>query len=154
MIWDTSSNGLVLDPSEIYILAKEIHPSKCTVVSTIGKFHDPLGITSPIITPFKVFLQQLCVGKITWDEPLTGNLLKEWEGLIRGLGGDQSESVPRCYHKESITHPIQRQRLFGLYDTSTICGCSVFGHQYRTEKDVSTHVLQNLCGSTERHHSS
>ena len=107
VIWDTSSNGLVLDPREIYILAKEIHPSKGTVASTIGKFYDSLGITSPIITPFKVFLQRFCVVKVTWDEPLTGNLLKEWEELIRGLGGDPSLSIPRCYHKESTTHPIQ-----------------------------------------------
>ena len=113
VIWETSSDRLVLDPRETYILAKEIHTSKRTVDSTIGKFHDSLGITSPIITHFKVFFQQFCVAKVTWDEPLTGNLLKELEGLIRSLGGDQSLSIPRCYHKESTTHPIQSNNCLG-----------------------------------------
>ena len=36
-----------------------ISPTKQSVVSAVSQFYDPLGILSPVIIKFKIFLQEL-----------------------------------------------------------------------------------------------
>ena len=116
--WDTQADELVFDLVEITNAARRSQCSKRHVVSTIGRFYDPLGIISPVLTPFKVFLQQLCKAKIAWDELLSGDLLREWNRLIGRLEGDVLIRVPRCYtlsHEEESEHLA---RLIGFCDAS------------------------------------
>ena len=139
VMWDTTQDELVFDPREVHALAKQITPSKRTVVSTIGKFYDPLGILSPILTPFKTFLQRLCVAKVGWDEILIGALLKEWEDLLES---DQIVRVPRCYHPLG-TNPIRR--LCGFCDASTKAYAAVVYLITHTNEGTSA---QLVCSKT------
>ena len=43
-----------------------------------------------------MFFQELCVSKVGWDEPLTGQLLARWNTLLSGFKGVVT-SIPRCY---------------------------------------------------------
>jgi len=36
-----------------------------------------MGFLSPIIAEFKIFFQELCEAKVSWDEPLEGELKNE-----------------------------------------------------------------------------
>ena len=51
---------------------------------------------SPVIIRLKMFFQELCVSKVGWDEPLTGQLLAKWNTLLSGFKGIVT-SIPRCY---------------------------------------------------------
>ena len=63
----------------------ELEPTKRNVVSVASRFYDPLGIVSPVTIQFKVFFQKLCLAKVSWDEPLSGELLNKWQLLLLSL---------------------------------------------------------------------
>ena len=89
--------------------ARELTPTKRTVVSVATRFYDPLGILSPVTIQFKILFQQTCKEGLDWDDPLTGDLLDQWNHIItdevtkplvipryyiRGIGiGDKSFSL-------------------------------------------------------------
>lgn len=65
--------------------AIKVKPTKRAIVSTVGKFNDPLGILSPFVVAFKIFLQELCKALLGWDDVLTGDLLLKWQKLSSSL---------------------------------------------------------------------
>ncbi len=60
--WEPNSDQLVFDVAEIAQLAGTLEPTKRNVVSTIGRFYDPLGFLAPLIK-FKILFQKLCESK-------------------------------------------------------------------------------------------
>ena len=94
-----------------------LEPTKRTVVSMTARFFYPLGIVSPVTILFKMFFQQLCKAEVTWDEPLTGDLLKEWTGLLSALQGSESLVIPRCYLSR-IENSLRSLCLVGFCDAS------------------------------------
>ena len=85
--WNVGTDQLIFNVDEIAMLAKEIEPTKRHVVAIVGKFYDPLGYLSPTVVQFKMFFQELCQAKLSWDEALTGELLDKWQFLVSGLQG-------------------------------------------------------------------
>ena len=77
-----------------------------------------MGFLSPIITEFKIFLQELYKAKIGWDEPLEGELKNEWLKLATGLQCVSSFTVSRCYFQE-VTEKIVSCSLHGFGDASS-----------------------------------
>ncbi len=57
-------------------------PTKRNVVSMAVRFFDPLGIVTQVTISF---FQELCKAGVGWDEPLNGDLLKEWTQLHSAL---------------------------------------------------------------------
>ena len=71
---------------------------------------------SPVIIRIKMFFQELCLNKMEWDEPLTGQLLSKWNTLLSGFKGIVT-SIPRCYFW-SVTESSNKCTLHGFCDTS------------------------------------
>jgi hypothetical protein len=65
----------------------EIEPTKRNIVSLTAKFFDLLGIVSPVTVLFNMFFQELCESRISWDEGLTGELLKKWKNMCSAMSG-------------------------------------------------------------------
>jgi len=76
-------------------LANELQPTKRNVVSTVSRFYDTMGFLTPVVIRFKVLFQRLCRAKVDWDQPLTGELLREWSSLVSYLQGGTSYLIPR-----------------------------------------------------------
>ena len=89
--------------------------TKHSVVSVVSQFHDPLGILSPVIIVFKIFLQELTRAQLDWDQPLTESLLERWKALVLSLQNGPSISVPQVY--------LQNER---KPDTCEFCDASIF----------------------------
>ena len=118
--WNTVTDELVLSTGELASMARQVCPTKRQVVSTVGRFYDPLGILSPVLLPFKVFFQKLCKADVTWDQPLQGELFKEWNELLSGLTDDRLVRRPRCY-RELGSPPVDgklKAQLYGFCDAS------------------------------------
>ena len=96
VLWKMDTDELVLSLEGVIQTAKKAVPSKRHVVSIIGRVYNPLEIVYPVMTPFKIFSQELCVAKIRWDEPLPEPLLKKWETLIGRLKPESCVTIPRC----------------------------------------------------------
>jgi len=66
---------------------------------------------------FKLFTQQLCEAKIDWDEPLTGEFLKQWEHLLAMLKGSNVITIPQLLFHGAMSS-IRTAKLVGFCDTS------------------------------------
>ena len=93
--WRSSDDRLVFNVSAITQLASTHKPTKRNVVSTVGRFYDPLGFMAPVIIRFNILFQKLCACKIDRDEPLPGNLDLEWKLLVDNLHEGITLSIPR-----------------------------------------------------------
>ena len=56
--------------------------NKRSVLKVTAKIFDPMGFLSPFTIGLKILFQELCVGKINWDETLQGELLRKWKSLL------------------------------------------------------------------------
>ncbi|KAL7730600.1 hypothetical protein ACLKA6_000591 [Drosophila palustris] len=95
LAWDPVSDDLLFAFSPLQSPSK---PSKRTVLSTIARFYDPLGLICPAITKAKIFLQQLWREKLDWDESLPSSLNSSWLTLSADLGRTQQLRFPRRAH--------------------------------------------------------
>ena len=145
VIWDTVSDQIVLRTKELASAAKQIKPSKRQVVSAISRFYDPLGILAPVTLPFKVYFQRLCKAGVTWDQQLQGDLLQEWDKLVRGLEGKKLVCVPRCYQASTEGQGELQAQLFGFSDASQRAYAAVV---YLVIRTVDETVSRLVCSKT------
>ena len=116
--WDISTDQLVMSLKSIASEAERVIPTTRAIISLVGKFYDPLGLLSPIVTQFKIFLQELCEAKLDWDQPITGRLLEEWIQLSLSLQeGPQIFVLPRCY-LDCVKEQVISYSLCGFCDSS------------------------------------
>jgi len=52
--------------------------SKRIISYSVAAIFDPLGLISPVVVVYKIFLQQLWLHKLDWDEQLPSELLNQW----------------------------------------------------------------------------
>ena len=116
--WNPWKDVFTFDLTEIANFGRDLEPSKRNVVSVAAKFYDPFGLLSPIIIEFKLFFQELCKAKISWDDPLNGKLLTMWRKLLNGLEGITALSLPRCYF-QGIQDKVVSCSLHGFGDASS-----------------------------------
>lgn len=69
--------------------------TKRKVLSCVSKIFDPLGLYSPVTVRSKLFLRKIWSANLSWDQPLTEELLTEWNKLDKDLNGLQSISFDR-----------------------------------------------------------
>lgn len=117
MRWNVTSDHLVYDLSDIALLSSELEPTKRQIIGIVGRFFDPIGFLAPVVIRFKVFFQRLCESKVSWDEPLMGELLDRWRSLMSGLQESQSIQIPRCYFC-CVEQEVQSCHLCGFCDAS------------------------------------
>ena len=104
-----TSSGEVADAME------NSEPTRRSIVGITAKFFDPLGIVSPVTVLFKMFAQQLCEAKVSWDEPLSEDLLKQWKYLLAMLRDTKAIVIPRLLCHRSA----QSAKLIGFRDASS-----------------------------------
>lgn len=68
---------------------------KRTVLSAIATIFDPLSLKGPVVVTAKMFMQQLCTNKISWDERLPPPLY-EWNTFYEGLFEIVQIQIPWC----------------------------------------------------------
>ena len=115
--WNFVQDHLVFDLGELAILVRNAEPTKRHIVGVGSKFYDPLGFISPITIQFKMLFRDLCLSKIDWDEPLSGELLSKWKSLVSSF---QSVimTILRCYSWSSVK-ASGKHSLFGFCDASS-----------------------------------
>jgi len=142
--WDVTRDRLIFDISDVARLVREAHPTKRNVVSLATCFYDPLGVISPITVRFKLLFQRLCEKKLNWDEPLTGELLVEWESLTSDLQQFKPIEIPR-YYTQAQDGAVNSYSLQGYCDASQRTYAAVVYLQVETE---DTTLSQFLCSKT------
>jgi len=54
---------------------------KHIISSIVAAIFDPLGLISPVVVVYKIFLQQLWLHKLHWDDQLPSELLNHWKDI-------------------------------------------------------------------------
>ena len=97
MLWNFVQDELIFDIIELTTLLRRIEPpTKRKIVAFTTRFYDPLGFISPVVIRFKVLFQSMCIQKIGWDDPLSGELLCQWKSIVSTFQG-VTTSIPQCY---------------------------------------------------------
>ncbi|GFR18747.1 uncharacterized protein TNCT_365991 [Trichonephila clavata] len=88
--------------------------TKKSVISTIARIFDPLGLIGPVITRDKIFLQSLWQLKLDWNDPLPSNLFSYWKSFIDALESINYLNIPRYCLQDKLI----RTELHGFSDSS------------------------------------
>ena len=115
--WDVASDHFVVNLDEIAAAARMLEPTKCNIISLVGRFYDPLGLLAPVVVRFKMFFQELCEAKLEWDHALPKALLGRWYSLRSSPEEGQSIAIPHCY-LDGISEELISCTLCGFCDAS------------------------------------
>ena len=80
----------------------------------LSSIYDPLGIASPFILGARRIVQDLCRGKLGWDEKVGPSYEQQWTKWMSGLEEIATIKVPRCVLPPT---PV-RQQLHHFADAS------------------------------------
>ena len=130
--WNVNRDSFQFDIGGVATAMEGSEATKRSVVRATARFFDPLGIVSPVTILFKMFAQQLCEAKASWDEPLTGNLRKQWEYLLSILRDAKPVVVPRCLYSTTSQH-TQPATLVGFCDASSKAYAAVVYLRFESE---------------------
>nr|XP_049461351.1 uncharacterized protein LOC120952879 [Anopheles coluzzii] len=61
--------------------ADEATSTKRSILSSIAKMYDPLGLIAPMIVRTKMLMQELWLLKSGWDEPVPNHICKKWKAI-------------------------------------------------------------------------
>lgn len=76
-------------------LSSTVPNTKRLVLSAIAKLFDPLGWVTPVTVTAKIFMQQLWLLKIDWDEVLPPPTFKHWQSTYLDLACLTQLQIPR-----------------------------------------------------------
>ena len=71
--------------------------TKRDVLSQIARIYDPLGLLGPVISKAKIFMQELWLLKLDWNEKLPPNICEQWHSFLKTLPDLQYLKIPRCF---------------------------------------------------------
>ena len=140
IIWDPLRDHLHFSVAKVAETAAVIEPTKRNVVSTIGKFYDPLGFLAPVIIRYKRLFQKLCEHNLQWDEALPKTLQREWDSLVKDSQDSGSLSLPRSYF-DKIDDAVVSLMLHGFCDASMTAYAAVVYLAMKTQTGIHTQFL-------------
>ena len=84
--WNTVTDELLFDFSELYKYGRALPETKRSVLKLTAKIFDPIGFLTPFTIEMKILLQELCLEKVDWDGELQGDSgLNSWTLLLEEL---------------------------------------------------------------------
>ena len=140
MKWDSELDTWEFDLGKLKQIANVERPTKRGILSTLASLFDPLGVVSPIAVTAKVLLQELCLHKIGWDDPIPQDKLGEWISWLEDLKRAKSITLPRCLYDKSEKETFNCQ-LHGFGDASSKAYCAVVYLVYQTSKGVEARLM-------------
>ncbi|GFW96374.1 integrase catalytic domain-containing protein [Trichonephila clavipes] len=93
MLWDSSGDSFTYKVTT----STDCNYIKRDVLSQIARIYDPLGLLGPVIVKAKIFMQQLWLLKLDWNETLPPDVSTQWRNFIQTLKHIESIHVPRCF---------------------------------------------------------
>ncbi|XP_064642183.1 uncharacterized protein LOC135496665 [Lineus longissimus] len=91
--WCTQS-----DSFQFKVVMREKPVTRRGILSTVSSIFDPLGLIAPFILTGRRILQNLCNGKLHWDDPVPPEINVQWEKWCSEVSNLANIEIPRCYH--------------------------------------------------------
>ena len=138
--WDNKNDTLTFDLTKIGKGIQVNKPTKRVILSSLATLFDPLGLLSPIGVQARVLFQNLCVGKVDWDDPIPRENEEEWNEWINGLDQVKSTSIPRSVFSE-IEGEGSHYELHGFGDASVKAYSALIYLVYESGRGIFTTLL-------------
>ena len=123
------------------IVLKDQPLTRRGILSTVSSIYDPLGLAAPFVLQGKLILQQLCIDKKGWDEPLNEKQIAAWTQWRRDLPKLESIKVDRCIKPKDFGH-IVNYSIHHFSDASSIAyGQASYLRVENSKGDVSSTLL-------------
>ncbi|GFX49543.1 integrase catalytic domain-containing protein [Trichonephila clavipes] len=90
MLWDSSGDSFTYKVTT----STDYNYTKRDVLSQKNRIYDPLGL---VIAKAKIFMKQLWLLKLDWNETLPPDVSTQWINFIKTLKDIESIHVPRCF---------------------------------------------------------
>ena len=117
--------------------------TKRKVLASINRVYDLHGWVAPVMITAKILFSELCLRKVTWDEPVPEDLSKRWNQWIKGLKNCDHITIPRYVADNGINEFI----IHGFADASKLAICAAV---YVSVKNSDGTASQNLLVSKSR----
>ncbi|GFT61912.1 integrase catalytic domain-containing protein [Trichonephila clavipes] len=95
LLWKPHPDSFAFKISPMTSNCDNLIVTKKSVISTIARIFDPLGLIGPVITRAKILLQSLWQLKLDWNDPLPSNLVSYWKSFIDALESINCLDIPR-----------------------------------------------------------
>jgi hypothetical protein len=122
---DTKLLGLGWNKKEdtlfVSLPKQNVEMTKRTVLQTMAKLYDPLGIAAPYLLTAKVIFRDICDRKLGWDVELPKDLKSRWERWLDSL--PSVLTFPRSIPRERAS--ITEIDIHGFADASILGCCGV-----------------------------
>lgn len=118
--------------------------TKRTVLSEISQLFDPLGLLTPVLVKAKIFLQELWMTKLNWDDSLSSNLQERWCIFRNQLEDLDQISIPRWLGSFTSAHSVE---LHGFSDASQLAMAAAVYIRVTTKENKTTTNL--VCSKTK-----
>ena len=113
--------------------------SKRIISSIFVAIFDPLGLISPVVVVYKIFLQQLWLHKLDWDDQLPSELLNQWMDMYLRLSQVSKITVDRLVLAKGQPTEIQ---FLGSYDSiEKAYGACLYLRSVNQQGEVTTKLL-------------
>lgn len=139
LIWNAKSDIFKYNVGD-FVRHEKI--TKRSILSTIAKIFDPLGLVGPITIRAKILLQKLWQLKIDWNETVPQDIFTVWMDFREKLKNLNKIQIPR----QVTIHNYTNIELHGFCDASTIAyGAAIY---IRTTNPLGHHV-KLLCAKSK-----
>ncbi|GFQ93659.1 integrase catalytic domain-containing protein [Trichonephila clavata] len=138
LLWKPHPDSFAFKISPMTSSCDSLIVTKKSVISTIARIFDPLGLIGPVITRAKILLQSLWQLKLDWNDPLPSNLVSYWKSFIDALESINCLNIPRyCLQDKSI-----RTELHGFSDSfEKAYGAALYLHGINSSGQISDRLL-------------
>ena len=140
LIWDCERDLIKFNLLKLVENVKDKKLTKRSLLGTLAKMFDPLGLVSCVVVLMKILFQQLCVDNISWDDELVGRHAKAYLDWIEDLRRVKTLTLNRCVYG-NISGQIQSCELHGFGDASEKAYCAVVYFVCRTSTSVYVRLL-------------
>eukprot|EP00112_Aurelia_sp_Birch-Aquarium-sp1_P012879 Seg2713.6 transcript_id=Seg2713.6/GoldUCD/mRNA.D3Y31 product="hypothetical protein" protein_id=Seg2713.6/GoldUCD/D3Y31 len=132
IVWDQSEDNLEFDLSKVACIPEDSKIITRTILSSLAKLFDPLGLVSPVMISAKILFQELCLENVGWDDELPTEKREKWDQWSKELHEIGKIIVPRCLYNKG-TGKVMRCTLHGFGDASLKGYSAVIYLVYETE---------------------
>ncbi|KAL7723722.1 hypothetical protein ACLKA6_009440 [Drosophila palustris] len=138
----TKTLGLVWNPNEdsfLFTFSSRLSSAshtKRSVLSTIARFYDPLGLIGPTMTRAKIILQRMWRDKLQWDESLPQSLSTTWSNFCKDFS-----DVCHAKYMRYVLMPGATFEIHAFCDASLDAyGACIYVLSYKDDR-IQSHLL-------------
>jgi len=132
--WQASSDEFFFATFELLLKASF---TKREVLSQVARLFDPAGWLAPVIVQAKIFMQEIWLHELSWDDHLPDHLVRHWLEFLENYPRLEEIRIPRWiqFCPRSIT------QFHGFCDASQRAYGAAHNVRFEIDGHVSSHLL-------------